>query len=308
MLASHPAGEAPILSALAYELPAPSTAITDRQQHCRAYPSSASSLSLTGQRTCRIRLGGEGFIDPSSIRLMFTIKNDVADKAMQLTTGPWGCWGIVRLASNGVELSNITPSYGRWHTQFGFNHLTRDQQFGEAGVTGLHVTSTTTNFRPVLGLIPGGGAEITVMHKLHLGLLNAGKLLPVKYAPLEFELTLADAADWLLPNDGGTTNYSQAYTLSNVQMMYDSYVLDEAVLQSFYSSLLKNKVMSIGTLDAYQVVHPYRAAPHRTRSVQFVRSHVSVKYGLRSGTRARAPPNSSARETYQVTQTLPLPT
>ena len=92
MLASNPNGEAPMHSALAYELPAPNTAVVDRKQHCRAYPSSASSLSLTGARTVRIRLGGEDFVDPSSIRLQYTINNRV-NQWMRPFTGPWGVWG-----------------------------------------------------------------------------------------------------------------------------------------------------------------------------------------------------------------------
>ena len=87
MIASNPSGEAPIHPSLAYELPAPSTAVVDRKQHCRAYPSSASTLSLTGTRTVRIRLGGEDFIDPSSIRLQFTIDNKES-KWMRPYTGP----------------------------------------------------------------------------------------------------------------------------------------------------------------------------------------------------------------------------
>ena len=244
------------MSALSFELPAPSTAIVDRKQHCRAYPSSASSLSLSGQRTVRIRLGGEDFVDPSSIRLMFTIKNEAASLAMRPTSGPWCCWGTVRLSSNGVELDHITPSYGRFHTQFGFNQLERDQQFGESAVSGLHVTKAT-NFRPDMGTIPGG-QSITLMHKLHLSLLNSGKLLPCKYCPLELELTLADAADWLPANDGAAspTQLSQIFTLSDVQLLYDAYTLDEAVSASFYSALLKNRVLSIPVLNAYQIVHP----------------------------------------------------
>jgi hypothetical protein len=106
MIASNPSGEAPIHPALAYELPAPQTAIVDRKQCCRAYPSSASSLSFTGTRTVRIRIGGEDFIDPSSIRIMFTIKNE-ANGTLRPYVGPWGVWQQAYLRSNGVELDNI---------------------------------------------------------------------------------------------------------------------------------------------------------------------------------------------------------
>ena len=89
MIASNPHGEAPIHPSLLYELPAPSTAVVDRKQSVRAYPSSASSLSLNGTRTVRIRLGGEGYVDPSSVRLMFRIEN----QEFSSVHGPLGCLG-----------------------------------------------------------------------------------------------------------------------------------------------------------------------------------------------------------------------
>jgi hypothetical protein len=251
MIASNPAGEAPVLPALAYELPAPSTSIVDRKQCVRAYPSSASSLSLTGTKTVRIRLGGEGFIDPSSIRLQYTIENKES-KWMRPFTGPWGVWGQVYCRSNGVELDNI-PYYGRHHQMFGWNFLTRAEQYGSVGVEGMHMSNTNAdNYKPSVGEI-NGGASLTCMHRLHLSLLSSGKLIPVKYAPLEIELSLlSNVKDWL--NDANTG--SQQFELQNIQILADEYQLDEAVLSSFYSALLKNRVLSIPVMSAYQVVHP----------------------------------------------------
>ena len=131
-------GEAPINPALAYELPAPSTAIVDRQQHVRAYPSSASSLSFTGTRTCRIRIGGEGFVDPSSLRVQYTITNGASDKYLRPVSGPWALWQQVYCRSGGVELDNI-PHYGRWHNQYGWLHLDREAQWGSVGIEGFHI-------------------------------------------------------------------------------------------------------------------------------------------------------------------------
>lgn len=255
MIASHPGGEAAIHPALTYELPAPSTAVVDRKQACRAYPSSASSLNLGNTRTVRIRLGGEDFIDPSSIRLQYTIKNDSADKFLRPFTGPWGVWQQAYLRSNGVELDNI-PYYNRWHAQYGFNQLTREEQFGSVGIEGMHMSKTdiANTFRPAVGQIEAA-RSLTCMHRLHFSLLSAGKLLPVKYAPLEIELSLLnEPRDWLSDTDS-----SLAFTLSDVQILYDAYTLDEAVMAAFYSSLLKGKVLSVGTMNCYQIVQPIPA-------------------------------------------------
>ena len=250
-------GEAPINPALAYELPAPSTAIVDRQQHVRAYPSSASSLTSTGTKTCRIRIGGEGFVDPSSMRVQYTITNGTGDKWLRPVTGPWALWQQVYCRSGGVEIDNI-PHYGRWHNQYGWLHLDRESQWGSVGIEGFHSSKPTTKnpFKPEVGAI-NYSVAMTVTHRLHLSLLSAGKLLPVKYAPLEIELSMVnDLNDFLLPASTNSNTGTQSFTVSDVQILMDTYQLDESVLQSFYSALLRNKVLSIPIMNCYQICHP----------------------------------------------------
>ena len=89
------------------------------------------------------------------------------------------------------------------------------------------------------------------MHPLSLSLFSSGKLLPVRYAPLELDLVLGDAADWLNAGSG----LSQSYQIDNICLVYDSYVLDEAVLESYYRAILNNRVLSINTMTAVQVFH-----------------------------------------------------
>ena len=252
MIASQ--SEAPVDPMLAYELPAPSTAVVERKQHCRAYPSSASTLSLAGTRTVRIRLGGEGFIDPTSVRLQYTIVNGGA--WMRPYTGPWGVWGTVRLLSGGCELDHVYD-YGRFHQQYFFNQLSMAEQWGSAAVEGMHMSApaTSANAQPRVGEI-NGGSSFTCMHKLGLSLFSSGKLIPVKFAPLEVELTLRDTiTDWLNPGNSGSTSFS----LADVQILYDSMELDEAVQNALFSSLLKNRVLSIPTVHAHQMVFPIAA-------------------------------------------------
>jgi len=73
-------GEAPMMDSLDFSLPPATSAVVDRRQHVRAYPTSASTLTPTGTRTVRIRLGGDDFCDASSIRLQYTI-NEIAGAA-----------------------------------------------------------------------------------------------------------------------------------------------------------------------------------------------------------------------------------
>ena len=246
------AGEAPLIDSLDFTLPPASTSVVDRRQAVRAYPTSASTLTPTGTRTVRIRLGGDDFVDASSIRLVYTI-NETKGSTGPLTpvSGPWGMWSQVYLRSNGVELDNISY-YGRFHQQFGFNQLSMLEQFGEAGICGMSGSwnaAANPGNQPALGTIAANGSY-TVMHKMHLSLFSSGKLLPTRYAPLELEMTLGAAADWL----NTTGSRSSAYSISNIQLLYDSYILDESVQESFYKSLLASRVLSIPTMSVYQVV------------------------------------------------------
>lgn len=257
-IASSPSGEGSINPALAYELPAPSTAVVDRKQHCRAYPTSASSLTMSGTKNVRIRLGGEDFIDGSSVRLQYTIQAlDGIVKAIMPLTGPWGVWQQAYCRSSGVELDNI-PYYNRFHQQYGWNHLTREEQFGSVGIEGFHVAKARDEnaFKPRVGIL---NKPFTVMHRLHFAILGSGKLIPTKYAPLEIELQMVNNVDDFLKKPTSEAEAAvmiQNFALTNVQILYDAYVLDEAVLSSFYSSLLRNKVMSIPLLSAAQIMHP----------------------------------------------------
>jgi hypothetical protein len=160
-------------------------------------------------------------------------------------------WGQVCLRSNGVEIDNL-PYYGRFHQQYGFNQLSMLEQYGEAGICGLSGSWDAANNagnQPALGTIAANGSY-TVIHKLHLSLFASGKLLPVRYSPLELEMTLGAAADWL--NTAG--NRSASYAISNIQLLYDVYVLDEAVQESFYKALLASRVLTIPTMTVYQTV------------------------------------------------------
>ena len=75
--------------------------------------------------------------------------------------------------------------------------------------------------------------KVTVMMKLNLSLFNSMKLLPIRFMPLELHLTLADSADWINMD----TTYSQAFQLTNFQVIYDQCVLDEGISDSLYQNL-----------------------------------------------------------------------
>ena len=246
------AGEAPALEGLDYTLPPSNTAIVDRKQHVRAYPTSSSTLTPGGNRVFRCRLGGDDFVDSSSVRIMYTLTNLDGTNALKPLTGPWGAWSQLYLRSNGVELDNI-PMYGRFAEMHGFKLLPFGEQWAEASVCGLGgswATADTPSNVPHMGTI-AAGASFTVIHKVHASLFNSGRFLPTRYMPLELEMSLNPVvSDWLT----GGTGSSQAYQISNIQLLYNSVTLDESIQESLYKALLASRTLSIPTVSVYQVV------------------------------------------------------
>ena len=104
--------------------------------------------------------------------------------------------------------------------------------------------------------------------------------------PLELEMSLnPTTTDWL----SNAVNTSQAYEISNIQLIYDAVVLDESIQESFYKALLASRTLSIPVITVYQVVQSIPAAA-TTFSFAAVRafsrlSHVWLNF---RGTGARA--------------------
>ena len=96
-----------------------------------------------------------------------------------------------------MELDNV-PAYARLHQQYLFYQASQMEQYGEAGICGFAGSETAATLNtPSMGYL-AAGTSYTVVHKLGLSLFSSGKLLPLRYAPQEVELTLANPEDWLL--------------------------------------------------------------------------------------------------------------
>ena len=128
-----------------------------------------------------------------------------------------------------------------------------EQQAAEA-VYGWH-SAWNSGPHPSPGQIPAG-ASITVSFKPLLSIFNSGKFLPLRYAPQELEISLAAATDWLNANNYATSpgTASTSYSISNIQLFYDSVTLDEALSEKLFAALLSNRVLNIPCQQYFLVV------------------------------------------------------
>ena len=116
--------------------------------------------------------------------------------------------------------------------------------------------------------------------KLHLSLFNSQKILPLRFCPLEVELLLAPAKDWI---DTITSGFSTNYSLSDIHIIYDQIHPDESIVAQFYSGLLRNQMMSVPVLCAYQFMQdiaPTATSVDITASRAFLKSAVSGRASL----------------------------
>jgi hypothetical protein len=144
-------------------------------------------------QTARFRLtGSAGYLLPQSVRLYYTLTNS-SSTALTPLTGPWGVWGAAKLSVMGgsVALESV-EQYGRHHTAFGWNMLSRDEQFEEAahgwnGALGLFFADGQS---PQPQSIPATSGKAKVSHLLHFSIFQQRKLLTLMRSDVQLELTL----------------------------------------------------------------------------------------------------------------------
>jgi len=79
-----------LIDGLSFKLSPGASYITSRRS-CTWYTSGAQSyVSGQGARVIRLQINGDGWIDPSTLRLLFTIRNNgAAGQVLRPFGGPW---------------------------------------------------------------------------------------------------------------------------------------------------------------------------------------------------------------------------
>jgi hypothetical protein len=212
----------------------------------------------TGTKLIRIMLTGDNWLDPSTFRVMFNLKNDDTDpfKRLRPIGNPWAFFQRFRVLCGGQLVEDIMD-YNRIHEMM---HIliakeSRENDSAEAFgfLTDTHDWSQNQlNTDTLQGISPGD--SMTVLFKPLSGILNQNKMLPLRYAPITLELELV--SDETLPvisnyepfgtgieftSDNTTTKWS----INNVQVKCDVCTLDNALDNSYAQHLLSGKSLPI---------------------------------------------------------------
>ena len=97
-----------LIEGLSFKLNPGASYVTDRRSV--SYFTAGSNLyqSGSGARVVRINLTGEGWLDPSTVRLSYTlVNNEGANKVLRPLSGPWSFFRRARCLVSGAIVDDV---------------------------------------------------------------------------------------------------------------------------------------------------------------------------------------------------------
>jgi len=236
-----------LIDSLSFKLPSSGQYVTDRRS-CTFHTEGSNSYSATaGTKVIRFRLAGDGsWLDPSTFRIMFDVVNNdllASSKKLRPIGKAHAFFRRLRISVRGQIIEDI-DNYNRVSEMFHIlqtRHSRSNDMIEEFGYN-YDIEDMNT-----VDLFPGIQNSQTVMFQPLCGLFQQTKYLPLRYAPLEIELELADVLDPLInletPFLAGNT--SQLWKIENCMVKVDLCTLDNALENSYVSHFMGGKTINI---------------------------------------------------------------
>jgi len=245
-----------LIEGLSFKLRPGASYVTNRR-NVTWYASGAQSyVSGTGARVIRLQINGDGWVDPSTIRFVYTLNNldQRGDRYLRTIGGPWSFFRRARCIYQGAIVDDI-DQYHRTHEMFSI--LTSQANRDDADIEGfgwrwdddVHYTPNG----PALAQdntrsIPTNSSK-TVSFKPLLGLFNQSKYIPLMWGSLVLEYEIVtnatDSIASLSGADFSDANTSQLWSISDVRLVGDIVTLDSALQNSYAEHVLSGKALPI---------------------------------------------------------------
>ena len=250
-----------LIEGLSFKL-APGASYVTNRRSVSFYPQGGNSYAPNGVKVIRIALTEEGWLDPSTVRVMFDLNNvttntNAADeKELRPAGGPRAFFKRYRLLAGGTIIEDISE-YARNHEMF--HTLVSPSKRQNDNIEGFGNDPNILRWRgghPDLPIqtaltyrgIPKGCSQ-TVLFKPLSGLFAQTKYIPLRYCPLilEFEV-VGDFNDPVVYSkdaspantaDFAISNCSNEWMISQVQLKCDLVTLDNGLENEYTAHLLK---------------------------------------------------------------------
>ena len=134
-----------LIDSVSFKLPSTASYVIDRRS-VSFWPSGANEYaSGTGSKVIRMNLTGDGWLDPSTVRVVYTLMNNESDAAKRLRpiSGPWSFFRRLRCTASGAICDDI-DYYNRLHEQM--HIVTSTANRNNDGIEGFDTRWTVTVF------------------------------------------------------------------------------------------------------------------------------------------------------------------
>ena len=224
---------------------------TDRRM-VRWYPQGSNVYSPAGVRLLRFSISpgaAEGWLDPYSVMMHFTVQNSgynaaaPLDTRLHLANGSWCFFKRCRILCGGTLIEDISSWSRLYAMQMLFAPIGYQKDVAVAAGERGSIVNATEKF----AFVP------------LCGLLTQSKALPIRYMNLTIELELCDNfPDALMENSligGGVSGQSNSYILENVFITGETMTLDGSLDNEVTSHLLKGKSLSLSLQSWFTSQH-----------------------------------------------------
>ena len=251
MEAHASANEQLLIDGLSFKLKPGANYVTNRRSVTFHPQGSNIYKTQSGTKVLKIVLNSNDWLDPSTVRLMFDVKNIDADALKRLRTisGPWSFWRRLRIMCGGTLIEDF--DYNKTHELY--SSLKPTEEKTNDDIEGFMYRVDNLVQPPTANTAFGiaGGQHIPVSMKILSGVLNQPKFLPLRYMSgglsFEFEL-VSDATDPLITADGAvftTANTSASWEIENCQIKADVLTLDNSLENSYAEHIMSGKSLPI---------------------------------------------------------------
>ena len=166
-----------LIEGLSFKLGQGASYVTNRRSVSFSPSGSNEYGPSTGTKVIKIRLNGTDWLGPSTVKVMFTLKNTDAANDLKFLSGPHAFFRRMRIVCGGRVIEDM-DDYNR--TCEMFNILQSPAVRGNDEIEG-----TGRCDGPNPEILGNSGATRTIGMKLCSGLLNQTKMLPLRYCPME---------------------------------------------------------------------------------------------------------------------------
>jgi hypothetical protein len=198
------------------------------------WPQGSSEYKVTGGvKVIKININGTDWLDPSSMKLHFIVKNEDTTLGLQpFVNGIHNWFRRLRVIIGGQVVEDI-DNYNRvcqmFTTMMDKNKQLNDSIESWTGTSSLEAPQ-------ILAL----SSSAVCLGSLFAGIFNQDKYLPVKYCPITIELELVNTY-----GDSARAAGSQLWSIEDVQLKCDMVTLDSQLDNSYAEHLLSGKSIPI---------------------------------------------------------------